>query len=338
MEPIQLGSLTVYPYGLAVALAAAIGLIWMSQNGRRMGLKNGVVSGFAVLAVPLGTIMSHVVYSLIRFDWLMEKGFGHILSLTDGGFTLYGTMLGCFLAALVVSRLNKVSLSRLLDAAAAPAALTIALCRLAEGLVGQGYGRYLSDWFDGESGMSLFALEDTSFLEHFPLAVEDMYEEWCWAVFVLEAVFALVMMLVLIKSKAQREGSKVTLLLLMYGASQALCEGLREDAVLRWGFVRVNQILSAVAIAGVLVWCIARLPKQQRNMKQIILAWCGTLCGMLLVLAMEFAVEKKIVFLEWMPMDVCYLITALSGVLMVCCILPLWRKQDCAKESTPAVA
>jgi phosphatidylglycerol---prolipoprotein diacylglyceryl transferase len=328
MEPIQLGSLTVYPYGLAVALAAAIGLLWMGANGKKMGLKNGAVSIFAVLAVPLGTILSHVVYSLIRFDWLTEKGFDHIVCLTDGGFTLYGTMLGCSLAALIAARCSKVSLGKLLDAAAAPAALTIALCRLAEGLVGQGYGRYLSDWFDGESGMSVFALEDTSFLEHFPFAVEDMYEEWCWAVFVLEAVFALVIMLVLLKTKTQRSGNKIALLLLLYAASQALCEGLREDAVLRWGFVRVNQILSAVVIAGVLLWSILRLPKKQRKLKQIILAWCGTLCGMLLVLAMEFAVEKKIVFLEWLPMDMCYLITALAGVLMVCCILPLWRKQD----------
>ncbi len=328
MEPIQLGALTLYPYGLAVALAAAIGLVMMHCIGKKSGLKQGTVSVFAVLAVPWGTIFAHVLYSLIRFDWLMEKGFLHMFCLTDGGYVLYGTVLGCFLAALLTAKLCKEHLGRLLDAAAAPAALTIALCRLAEGLVGQGYGRYLADWFDGESGMSLFALEDTSMLEHFPFAVQDMYEEWCWAVFVLEALFAVGILIALLKTNSHRDGSKAALLMLLYAAGQALCEGLREDAVLRWGFVRVNQILSALAVAGVLVWCWLRIPKKQRSAKEIILAWCGTLCGMLLVIAMEFAVEKKIVFLEWLPMDMCYLITALAGVLMVASILPLWRKQD----------
>jgi len=328
MEPIQLGTLTLYPYGLAVALAAALGLMMMHCIGKKSGLKQGTVSVFAVLAVPLGTVFAHILYSLIRFDWLMEKGFLHMLRLTDGGYVLYGTVLGCFLAALLTAKLCKENLGSLLDAAAAPAALIIALCRLAEGLVGQGYGRYLADWFDGESGMSLFALEDTSFLEHFPFAVQDMYEEWCWAVFVLEALFALIILVTLLKTNTRRRGSKAALLMLLYAASQALCEGLREDAVLRWGFVRVNQILSALVVAGVLVWCWLRMPQKQRSTKEIILAWCGTLCGMLLVIAMEFAVEKKIVFLEWLPMDVCYLITALAGVLMVISILPLWRKQD----------
>ncbi len=328
MEPIQLGTLTLYPYGIAVALAAAMGLVMMHCTGKKAGLKQGTAGVFAVLAVPLGTVFAHMLYSLIRFDWLMEKGFSHLFRLTDGGYVLYGTVLGCFLAALLAAKLCNEPLGRLLDAAAAPAALTIALCRLAEGLVGQGYGRYLADWFDGESGMSLFALEDTSFLEHFPFAVQDMYEEWCWAVFVLEALFALVILVVLLKTKTRRSGSKASLLMLLYAAAQALCEGLREDAVLRWGFVRVNQILSALVVAGVLVWCWLRIPQKQRSPKQIIGAWCGTLCGMLLVIAMEFAVEKKIVFLEWLPMDVCYLITALAGVLMVMCILPLWRKQD----------
>ena len=328
MEPIQLGTLTLYPYGLTVALAAALGLVMMHCIGKKSGLKLGTVSVFAVLAVPLGTIFAHILYSLIRFDWLMEKGFLHMFRLTDGGYVLYGTVLGCFLAALLTVKLCKENLGSLLDATAAPAALTIALCRLAEGLVGQGYGRYLADWFDGESGMSLFALEDTSFLEHFPFAVQDMYEEWCWAVFVLEALFALIILVTLLKTSTRRSGSKAALLMLLYAASQALCEGLREDAVLRWGFVRVNQILSALVVAGVLVWCWLRMPKKQRSAKSIILVWCGTLCGMLLVIAMEFAVEKKIVFLEWLPMDVCYLITALAGVLMVVSILPLWRKQD----------
>lgn len=324
MEPMMLGALSVYPYGLALALSAAVSLVLLAARCRN--LKAGAASWFGMLALVLGVLCARLLYGLVRFDWLLEKGAAQMVRFTGGGYVLYGAVLGGMLAAWLTGKITGEKPSRLLDAATAPAALMIALSRLAETLVGQGYGRYIADWFDGESGMSLFVLENTSFFERFPFAVQDMYEEWCWAVFMLEAVFAIVLLVVMLRVHAKRDGSRAMLFLLLYAASQALCEGLREDEVLRWGFVRVNQILSAVTVAGVLLCCCLRL--KEKATRQVVLAWCGTLCGMLLMIAMEFAVEKKIVWLEWLPMDMCYLITALSGVLMTVSILPIWKKQD----------
>lgn len=326
MEAYTLFGLTVYPYGLAVAAAAALALLLAGAQARRAGLKPGTLSWFALLAIPLAVLMARAAYCLICYDWFLQKGVGYFFRLTDGGFVLYGALAGGLVAALLTARMTRQAPGAVMDALAAPAALMIALCRLAEGLVGQGYGRYIADWFDPESGMSVFHPQDTSLFERFPFAVQDMYEEWSWAVFVLEAVIALLLCVVLLRARRRAPGGRALLFLLLYAAAQALCEGLREDAVLRWGFVRVSQIISAVVVAAVLLVCCVRLPQRRAHRGLMAGAWCGTLCGMLLVIAMEFAVEKKIVFLEFLPMDVCYLITALAGVLMVSSILPVWRR------------
>lgn len=326
MEAFTLFGLTVYPYGLSVAAAAALSLLLAGAQVRRAGLKPGTLSWFAPLAVPLAVLAARAAYCLICFDWFLQKGVGYFFHLTEGGFVLYGALAGGLLAAWLAARVTRQSFARLADALAAPSALMIALCRLAEGLVGQGYGRYVTDWFDPESGMSLSHPEDTSFFQRFPFAVCDMYDEYSWAIFVLEAIIALVICVAVARTRERAPGGRALLFLLLYAASQALCEGLREDAVLRWGFVRVSQIISAVVVAAVLLICCVHLPQWRARRGLIAGAWCGTLCGMLLVIAMEFAVEKKIVFLEFLPMDVCYLITALAGVLMVCSILPVWRR------------
>lgn len=326
MEPINLLGLTVYPYGLAVALSAVSALLLAGALARRARLKPGTLSYLALLAVPLAVLLARALYCLICLDWFLQKGLGYFFRLTEGGFTLYGALLGGLLAAFLTARITGQSFARLADVLAAPAALMIALCRLAEGLVGQGYGRYITDWFDPDYGMSLFHPADTSFFQRFPFAVRDMYDEYSWAIFVLEALFALGICLALLRARERAPGGKALLFVLLYAASQALCEGLREDAVLRWGFVRVNQILSAVAVAVVLLLCCLRLEDKGRHRALMARAWCGALAGMLLVIAMEFAVEKKIVFLEFLPMDVCYFITALAGALMVASILPVWKR------------
>ena len=253
-----------------------------------------------MLSLPLGALGARLLYYIacLKFD------FEDFFRFADGGFALYGMVIGVALASVITARITGVSGGRLLDQVCAPAALTIGLCRLAEGLVGQGYGWYVADWFDPEMGMSFVHLEDYSFFERFPFAIMDMYEEWSWAVFVWEAIVAFALCIALVKVSGRRDGYRARLFLVAYAAMQALNEGLRQDAVLRLGFVRINQVLSAVIIAAFLYFACRALPKGKR-IRPSVIAWAGTLVSMGVAMAMEFALEKKIMFLEWMPMDLC---------------------------------
>ena len=68
MSSIQLGSITIYPYGLALALACAAALLWMSLSARKNGIPAKAVSTFAVMALPLGVLCSRVGWCLARLD------------------------------------------------------------------------------------------------------------------------------------------------------------------------------------------------------------------------------------------------------------------------------
>ena len=142
MSSIQLGSITIYLYGLALALACAAALLWMSLSARKNGISAGAVSTFAVMALPLGVLCSRAGWCLARLDWVARQEH-FFFQLQRGGGMLYGALIGVMLALWVTARIQKLPFSKLADLTAAPGLLVIAIGRLAEGLVGEGYGRNL---------------------------------------------------------------------------------------------------------------------------------------------------------------------------------------------------
>lgn len=312
--------MTFYPYGLCVAASAVAALLLAAYIMKKTDLWSDTLSWFALLAIPLGFITARAGYALCMMDYFLYAGWEAFFAFADGGYILYGAMLGGFAALALTAAITHQPLGRLADVLAAPAALMIALCRLAEPLASEGYGWSLEYWFQEGSGMSSFALADDSFFKQFPFGVQNAWGEWMWAVYLIEAAIALVICLMVLRSKPRENGGKALLFLLVYAAMQALCESLRQDSVLTWGFVRCSQVFSAIAVALVLVICCVRTGKPH------LLRWLGVIAAMGVVIAMEFALEKKILFLNWMAMDLCYLVMGLACLGMILCVLPLWRK------------
>ena len=163
--------------------------------------------------------------------------------------------------------------------------------------------------------MSLFETENpeglVSFFGHFPFAVTDSYYGYAsWAVFLPVAVFLLAALLFLCRIPMEKSGNRAVFSLSLYAAVRILYESLRQDDIPKWGFVRVNQILSAVILLLLVLYC---WRKAEKGLPASLAMLLG---GAALAGAMEFALEKKISFLEWMPMDVCYLLTGAGCILM----------------------
>ncbi|MBR3019495.1 MAG: prolipoprotein diacylglyceryl transferase [Clostridia bacterium] len=326
MAAFQLGPFTFYRFGLVVAVSALAGLLLMAWLGKKHGLKPGTVSWFAVLAIPLSVLFARIGYCLVSFDWLLDQGFGFFWQFNRGGYMLYGALLGGVLAGALTAKITRQPLGNILDAAAAPTALMISACRLAEPLVNLGYGYDIEEWFDPFEEKSMVAWEDPSILYRFPLGEQNYYGVWCFAVYLPEAVTALIIFVILLCLKKRRPGGKALLFLLLYAGTQPFWESMRQDAVLKWGFVRASQLFSGIAVLLVLILSWRLLSKSQRRPA---LLW-GSLCGLLLscglIMAMEFALEQKISFLTWMRMDVCYAVMALGCAGLIFSVLPVWKK------------
>lgn len=317
MEPIELFTiLNVTVCAHQALLAAAVPLcLWLGVLGaRRAGLPARATLWFAPLGVLLGLFFAHLGFCLLRLgDVLNYYGAGYLWRFWEGdglhAYMLYGGLLGCALAAWLAARLAGVSALKLMDALAPAGALMMAFCRAAQGLAGQGHGRELAEG-------SRFAF--------FPFAVFDPWGEiWCWAVFVPAALYLAGVALALGRGarREARPGDATLRLLLLYAGAQITFESLRMDDVLRWGFVRCSQVLSAVTVAFVLA-CYARAALERAadrraRARRLAVGWAAYIALLSVCLLMEFAIEKRVAFLEFLEPAGCHAVMSAASAAMI---------------------
>lgn len=328
MNAIHLGPVTLYPYGLCLAAGAAACLLWMLRSEKKGALPDGTVSRFAVWAIPLAVLCGRLGHFLVCMNWYLAKGPAAVFDFTAGGYLLYGAMAGTALAAWITAKRSKCPAGTVLDAAAAPAGLLIFAARMAEPLVGLGYGHNIEEWFDPWLKKAFVSWEDPSPLYRFPFGLQDYYEDWNFGIFFPEALAALIILILLLRRETKRPGTKTLLFLVLYAGSQAVLESMRYDAVLRWGFVKVNQFMTLPVFLLAVTVALRRIPREARTRGDYLLGCGSVLLGCGIIMAMEFALEQKISFLTWMRMDLCYLVMILAAAGMIVCAARIIRKSD----------
>lgn len=325
MTQFKAGSLTGYSWGAVIAGAALAALLLMALSARKRGLKRGTVPLFGALAIVLCVLLGRAGYYLCSLNRMRAIGVP-FFSLSGGGLMLYGAMAGGLLAAFLTGRITKTPFGKITDCAAAPAALTIAAGRFAEYLTGAGFGFSVTDWFDpwNSYNRSFIAWEEPEVLCRFPFAVQDpFYGDWMFAINLLEGIAAVVFLLILLRMKPRKDGAAAALLTAMYAACQIVFESMREDEVLRLNFMKINMLISALVLLGILIICLKRAGADAKTA-------AGSLVPLLalagITTAMEFALEQKIGFLTWMRADLCYLVMSLCCAGMLLIVLSGWKK------------
>ncbi|MCR4706342.1 MAG: prolipoprotein diacylglyceryl transferase [Clostridiales bacterium] len=265
----------ITPYGLAAALSVLVAFaVWLLSMGSGAENGNGMTPapGAAAFLAFCAFLGARALYVLIRFPFYLDTGISHIFAVREGGFLLYGAVLGAALSALLLAKEKGLPFSSVLDEITLPGLASVFLCRLAEGFSREGLGAWV---------------EDERFCR-FPFAVQNAYGEYQWSVFLLEAAYALLIFLFLFR-RFSRTGHKDDIFLsalLFYAAAQIFFESLRSDSSLKIGFVRVSQVLSAAAI---LCTVILRNRKTQRALFYktfLFAAGCGGIG------AIEWALDK----------------------------------------------
>ena len=246
-------------YGACLGVAVLLACLMMRAGSRQKG------AGLPALCIVLGLTGARLFYCLVRIQYYVnEVGIQHIFFLREGGFVLYGAMAGVLLAGYMEARRSGRSVEAVWDDMAVPGMACIAIARFAEGLAGEGLG----DW-----------IEDEAFW-HLPFGAANLYGEYQWALFLLEGLGALLILL-WIRRIRTGEGNRICTAILLYACSQIFYESLRMDSVLKIGFVRVSQVLSAVAIL------LVTLKRKFSVTHVLVLAAC--VAG---IVGLEFALDK----------------------------------------------
>lgn len=276
----SVGSLPVTAYALCLLSGALLGVLVTALLGRRrLGLDASLSLCLAI--IPCAVVGARLFYILTNLQYIqIDLGYSlgaFLWQLWEGGYTLYGAVLGGMAGVWLYARFARKPFPMLLDLVAPGAAVALALARLGEAFTGQGLGKVV----------------EAEGLQFFPLAVPDLWGDWCMPVFFYEALAAAV--IAVIAWRLTRQGGPAAeVAIVLLGLTQVILESWRMDEFIRFGFVRFNQIVSAVLMAGVMALRVARAVKARQGWS----AWQTVrillfLAGIGVIIAIEFALDKS---------------------------------------------
>lgn len=133
-----IGPLSVRWYGILVALAIVVLVLWTVQKVRRgANLSYDTVFTAALVGIPSGIIISRLLHVVDRWDYYGQN-LGHIVGFA--GLTFYGAILGGALAIWIYSKVSKFQFGYLADLVAPGIVLAQAVGRVGCLLNGCCYG------------------------------------------------------------------------------------------------------------------------------------------------------------------------------------------------------
>jgi len=220
-------------YGLLIAGAMALSIFLCAKQEKRLGLPKDTVYDFALWVIPAGIIGARLYYVAFQWDMYRDNPLS-ILYLWEGGLAIYGGVIGGAVAALVFSRVKKVSFAALADMVAPVLILSQSIGRWGNYVNGEAFGQVV----------------ENPALQFFPIAVY-VENQWRQATFFYESLWDFLGFLVLwfSRKKVTSRGNLFLGYLCWYGLGRAVIEGFRADSLM-WGPVRVSQALSIALFLG----------------------------------------------------------------------------------------
>lgn len=226
---IQLGSFTIYYYGIIIALGLLLAVAYACKRSKEFGIQEDDILDGVLWIVPLSIVCARLYY--VAFKWEdYASDLSSIYKIWNGGLAIYGGVLGAVLGVAILCRVKKIKLPALLDI-------------LALGfLIGQFIGRW-GNFFNREA----FGAETESFLR-MGLTNALGVTIYVHPTFLYESLWNFVGFIGLhfLSRKRQYDGQIALGYAAWYGLGRTFIEGLRTDS-LYWGSFRVSQVLAAVS-------------------------------------------------------------------------------------------
>ena len=235
-------------YAVLIVTAIVIGLLLASREANKKNLPQDTIVDFLIYAIPLGIICARLYYVFFRFNMYSEDLLS-VFNIREGGLAIYGGVIGGLIAARLVSRKHSIPVLTLLDVIVPALVLGQAIGRWGNYINMEAYGLRISE----------------EALQFFPFAVEipvgqvwywhmaTFFYEFCWDILVF-------VILLIVRRHVRERGDVFCWYLLLYCAGRTVIEGLRNDSLTFISeFVRISQIISALAAFGVVIYFFLRI-------------------------------------------------------------------------------
>lgn len=282
-------------YILALAIGAVLCAGLFAWKLRRGGMKPTLALIALPLSAALGVVMARISYFLLEYRDITVRydGLGGLLSTKPDEFCFLGGCAGVVLAILLTAKITRQKGSALLDAFAPCGALMAAIARACEGLLDPMTMIGLGAWVENEAH------------QFFPLAVEIEWVGTFYAIFMLEALLALLCAAgsFLISHRGGFRPGQVFLHTAFFLALPQIFTEQILGKYMAWGFVRIEQLLCAL-----IVFAITLYPCIRRRKLNAFLPALGCLVCAAVLIWMEFTLDNKLLFGIDIPTMGCYAI------------------------------
>lgn len=231
---ITIGPITIYMYGVMMALGFFAALVMCLRRGKRLGLNDDTIWGIYFCAMVGGIAGSRILYYIVEFPKILQDI--SILWNFRNGFVVYGGIIGGVLASYLYCRKKKAVFIHYFDLVMPALAFAQGIGRIGCLFAGCCYGRETDAWYgivfhhsdQAPNGVKLIPTQIIS-------SVGD---------------FAICGVLLYYASKKPQAGRVGALYMMLYGVGRFAVEFLRNDYRGSIGFLSTSQLISLVVIAG----------------------------------------------------------------------------------------
>lgn len=139
----QFGPVTVYSYGLMLAVSAMVCAFWASRDARKINIPDGVIADLVFGTVIAGILGARFFYVLLNYRFFMDNPL-EIIMIQNGGLAWHGGLIAATIVGIRFIRQKGLPLTTMLDLVAPYAALGESIGRIGCFLNGCCYGREVS--------------------------------------------------------------------------------------------------------------------------------------------------------------------------------------------------
>lgn len=253
MNPgLSIGSVTIYYYGVILALAILLGYVWARKRAPRYGVRAEVFDAVLLIVTPLALIGARLYFVLFNLEYFSARP-GEIFDFRGGGMAIHGALIGGALGMVLVwqyyRRKKPLKFSALLDIMAPVLPLSQAVGRFANYVNQEAFG--------GPTSLPWGIYIDP---ERRPVAY--LQSERFHPTFAYEALWNLlgVVLILYVEKRLRARGFRLggvvfATYLAWYSVGRFWIEALRTDALLL-GPLRIAQLVSVLALLGSLgfIW------------------------------------------------------------------------------------
>ena len=250
---ISLFGFNLYLYSLFITLGFLLAGLYLYKRRDVLGLTQDNVLDLIIMAVPCGIVGARIYFAIFNFsDFFGPGNWLNIFRVREGGLAVYGGVIGGAIAFYIYSRIKKIPVGKLFDAAGF-------------GLfIGQAVGRW-GNFFNREAFGTVTDLPWKMGLEGhtsvFYVHPTFLYESlWNAAGLVFMHVFSK-------KNKTKYHGQFFLLYVAWYGLGRYMIESIRTDSLFVSGTdIRISQLLAALSFSVAVVLLLRNHLRGKNNM------------------------------------------------------------------------